>query len=431
MAMPLVRLDTTIADLYRDHGIQGPFLATTHAVFAHMDLHSEFPRETVYPEDEEPGLYGLNEQDIAKTRKVFLDLKPVKRAFPLGNMGVIFFTPSIEDTKRVLGQLPREQQPNPCFIDLNQGNVPSKLRQLSKGRKLLYWSPQGWMLDHDCLIDTNSSYEMTSKRYLITSGIHTPKSEMVSLVSDHAHKSVLSSRDLPFVVKLPLATSGFGTWLVTTEARRHDMLAGITKFMARGGTEVLVSAYVDTKQDLSAHFVVGAKGDERDRGNPLFVGVTVQSLTASGHWMGGSIDYSAQSTLESLLRDTVRQTTRLLPESFVGWAGMDIVIDEEGTQWVVDLNPRFTGSVPLCLLSDHFFTQRGLPHAACAAFTYEGATEDIYRLLSPEIDSGKVIITAAPNVGEQSNMADLVWGARDKEDLVKTAESIKFKLTRN
>ena len=114
------------------------------------------------------------------------------------------------------------------------------------------------------------------------------------------------------------------------------------------------------KQDLSVHFVVGAKGDERDRNNPLIVAVSVQNLTTSGHWTGCRIDYSAQSTLKSLVRNTVRETARLLLESFAGWAGLDIIVDEEGKQWVVDLNPRFTGSIPLCLLSDHFFKQRGL-----------------------------------------------------------------------
>lgn len=76
--------------------------------------------------------------------------------------------------------------------------------------------------------------------------------KLVNLVTDITHDSVLISRDLPFVVKLPLATSGYGTWLVTTEPGRHKMLAGITKFMSRGGTEVLVSAYVNTSRTLAS-----------------------------------------------------------------------------------------------------------------------------------------------------------------------------------
>jgi hypothetical protein len=183
MAIPLVRLDTTIAGLYRNHGIHGPFIASIHAVLAHMDLQPNFPRETVYPKDEEPVSHGANEQEVEKLRKIFLDLKSVKRSFPLGDMDVIFFTRSIENTKRILDQLPPEQQPNPCFIDLDQGNVPHKLRQLSKGKKLLYWSPQGWMLGHDYLIDTNLLYKMNSKKFLITFGIRTPQSEMIELDS--------------------------------------------------------------------------------------------------------------------------------------------------------------------------------------------------------------------------------------------------------
>lgn len=97
----------------------------------------------------------------------------------------------------------------------------------------------------------------------------------------------------------------------------------------------------------------------------------------------------------------------------------------------MDLNPRFTGSMPLCLLSGHFFKQRGLPHAEFAVFQYEGATGDIYDLLSPEIWSGEIVVTAMTSIDGQLNMADLVWGGRDKEDLVKTAELIKLKLGRS
>ena len=431
--MPTIRLDTTLADLYRDHGIHGSFTTSTHCVFAHMDLHPNFPREAVFPEDEEPVPYGADEQEIARLKKIILGLKAVKRAFVLGNMDVILFSPAaaVENVKRVFHQLAPDQQPNPRFIDLESGDVRDvrdKLRELTKGRKLLYWRPQGWMLEHDCLIDANLSYEMNSKRYLVTSGIRTPASEMVSLVTD---SSMLINRSLPFVVKLCLAGCGFGTYLVTTEDRRQDMLAAMTTYKDRGGTEVMVSDYINLQHDLSVHFVIGAPDDHRNRENPLFLGVTVQNLTLKGHWTGGSIDYSAQSDLERLLMDTVRETTRLLPESFVGWGGVDIVIDEKGKQWVVDLNPRLTGSMTICLLSGHFYERLGLPYAEFASFQYRGATGDIYDLLSPQIESGHIVVNAITGIDDQLNMADLVWGGRDKDDLRRTVELIqsKFNIT--
>lgn len=56
-------------------------------------------------------------------------------------MEVIFFTRSIENTKRVLGQLPPEQQPNPCFIDLNQGNVLDKTSTTQQGKETTLLEP--------------------------------------------------------------------------------------------------------------------------------------------------------------------------------------------------------------------------------------------------------------------------------------------------
>jgi hypothetical protein len=307
--------------------------------------------------------------------------------------------------------------------------VFEQLRTITNNRTLLYWRPQGWMEQHDCLIDTEIAYEINSKKYLVKSGIRTPKSEIVTLEDAEMDTSIFSCRKLPFVVKLCLAGSGFGTYLVTTEDRRKEMLAGLIKYKKRGGKEVLISEYIDLKQDLSVHFVVGAPDSNRNRENPLILGVTVQTLTGDGHWTGGMIDYSAQAYLQNLVEDTVRDTTRRLPVSYIGWAGADIVIDSMEKQWVVDLNARLTGSMPICLLSGHFWKERSLPLAQFAAFQYGGATDDIYNALSPMIQSGRIIITATASICEQLNMADIIWGGKTQDDLLETGKLIRQILT--
>jgi hypothetical protein len=110
--MGSIRLDTTLADLYREHGIQGKFVFAAHCVFAHLDLHPNFPRETTYPEDEEPVPHGDDEQEISHLRKVILGLKLLRRAFGLGNMDVICFSPyaTADSMERALSQLPSDQR---------------------------------------------------------------------------------------------------------------------------------------------------------------------------------------------------------------------------------------------------------------------------------------------------------------------------------
>lgn len=429
--MGSIRLDTTLADLYREHGIQGKFIFAVHCVFAHLDLHPNFPRETTYPEDEEPVPHGDDEQEISHLRKVILGLKLLRRAFGLGNMDVICFSPyaTADSMERALSQLPSDQRHWPRFVDLDRGNVFEQLQTITKNRKLVFWRPQGWMQQHNCLIDTDMAYEINSKQYLITSGIRTPKSAIVTLEDAEMDTSIFSCRKLPFVVKLCRAGCGFGTYLVTTEGRRKEMLAGLTKYKQRGGKEVLISEYIDLKQDLSVHFVIGAPDSNRNRENPSIVGVTVQTLTGDGHWTGGMIDYSAQAYLQNLVEDTMRDTTRRLPVSYIGWAGVDIVIDSTDKQWVVDLNARLTGSMPICLLSGHFWKERSLPLAQFAAFQYGGATDDIYNALSQMIQSGRLVVTATASISEQLNMADIVWGGKTQDDLLETGDLIRQILT--
>lgn len=432
-AGPFIRLDTTVNDIYEANGIKGPFIVTMYCVFGHMDLHPSFPRELVYPEDEEPVPYDSNdEKDVDKLRKVILGLKPLRRAFGLGNMDVIFLAPNIEESgmQRALVQLDQQQRHRPRVLDLDEGNVHEQLKQVTKDRKLLYWRPQGWMDEHNCLLDPREMFHLNSKSFLITSGIRTPRSAVIDLrrvVLDEP-SCVFRTRSLPFVVKLCRAGCGFGTFLVTSEAQRDKMVASLTAYKARGTAEVILSEYIDLVHDLAVHFVVGAPETLHDRNDPLIVGVTIQTLTADGKWVGGHIDYSMQPALHQHVREIVRDTARKLPRSFVGWAGVDIVEDRQGEQWVVDLNARFTGSMPICLMSHHFWRDRQLPLAQFATMEYSRTADSIYRRLQPLVETGQVVITATAKIEEGLNMADVVWAGKDSANLREVEQWIRQKL---
>lgn len=427
-----IRLDTTLADLYRECGIPGPFIVSMYCVFGHMDLHPCFPRELVYPEDEEPVPYADNEEEIARLRRVILGLKPLRRAFGLGNMDVLFFAPNITEAgmERALLQLEPDQRHRPRVVDLDGGSLSASLQEITKDAKLLFWRPQGWMDDHSCLLDPREMFDINSKMFLLTSGIHTPRSDIFDLQRTDldAPSCVFQRRSLPFVVKLLRAGCGFGTFIVKTEVQRSHLLESLATYKIRGTQDVILSQYIDLVHDLSVHFVVGAPGTTHDRDNPLVMGITVQTLTADGKWVGGHIDYSMQDELRELVWETVRDTTRRLPVTFMGWAGVDIVADKGGEQYVVDLNARFTGSMPICLMSGHFWKEKALPLAQFSAVEYAGKVDDIYDRLQPLVATGRVIVTATAEIEVGSNMADVVWGGKDAKHLLEIEEWIRGKL---
>lgn len=427
-----VRLDTTLADLYRECGIPGPFIVTMYCVFGHLDLHPSFPRELIYPEDEEPVPYSDDEKEVARLKKIILGLKPLRRAFGLGNMEVLFFAPNITEAgmERALLQLEPDQRHRPRILDLNAADFAASLQELTKDAKLLFWRPQGWMDGQSCLLDPREMFDINSKMFLLTSGIRTPRSEVFDLQETvlDGEPCVFQTRPLPFVVKLLRAGCGFGTFIVRTEAQRKNLLNSLAIYKLRGTKDVIISEYVELVQDLSVHFVVGAPGTVHDRDNPLIMGVTVQTLTAEGKWVGGHIDYSAQEKLRGLVTETVRDTTRRLPPSFMGWAGVDIVANKEGEQYVVDLNARFTGSMPICFMSRHFWKERDLPLAQFAAVEYAGKVDDIYDRLQPLVETGRVVITATAEIEDDLNMADVVWGGKDANHLSEVEQWMRQKL---
>ena len=472
--LPTIHLDTTLADLYRAHGLRGPFVVTMYCVFGQLDLHAHFPRELVWPEDEEPVPYSDDdpaEQD--RLRKVILGLKPLRRAWGLGSMEVLFFGPNItaKGVRTALSQLPPSQRHIPRFVDLERGPVAEQLRGMpttksttwggangperqpaeEKKKKLLFWRPQGWMREHDCLVDPQEAYDINSKKYLVTSGMRTPPSLVIDLQTTDlapasASPSLFHTQPVPFVVKLCRAGCGFGTYLVRTEPERAAALAALAACRRRGVGEVLLSDYVDRAEDLAVHFLVGAPGTPHDRADPLVLGVTVQTLTPAGKWAGGHIDYRAQPRLAAHVRETLRDTARKLPASFVGWAGIDIVTDKtpDRKQFVVDLNARFTGSMPICFMAGHFWERRGLALAQFAAFEYQGAHADvIYERLDPLVQSGRAVVTATATIEDGggseegdgdgdgdggTHMADIVWGGRDQGDLVRVEREIRDRL---
>lgn len=461
--LPAVHLDTTLADLYREHGIRGSFVVTMYCVFGHLDLHPSFLRERVWPEDEEPVPYSADdpaEQD--RLRKIILGLKPLRRAWGLGSMEVLFFGPNItaKGVRTALSQLHPSQRHIPRLVDLESGPVSEQLRSMTnttitgaekngtdrqleenKKKKLLFWRPQGWMREHDCLIDPQEAYDINSKKYLVTSGMRTPPSIIIDLqttdLSPTSSSSLFHTRPVPFVVKLCRAGCGFGTYHVRTESERASTLTALATYQRRGVGEVLVSDYVHLAEDLAVHFLVGASGTAHDREDPLILGVTIQTLTPGGKWVGGHIDYSAQARLGDYVRDTLRDTTRKLPASFVGWAGIDIVTDKHGgEQFVVDLNARFTGSMPICFMAGHFWERRGLPLAQFAAFEYQAGHADvIYERLDPLVQSGRAVVTATATIDgsegggdDGSHMADIVWGGRDQGDLARVERDIRGRL---
>ena len=424
--MKIVELDTTLAELYTAHGVSWPLVVDLYHAYTHIDLHENFPREKVFAEDEDPAIYYNGEENLQRFQKWALCFKTIRFLPMIGPAAVILYLPDNvrANIQRALDRLPENQRPKIKYIDLDDPHMAEVRKLIMRDKGLIYWRPKSWMCKEDCLVAPDTSYTINDKRLLTHPDIPTPTIQTVRLQCEDSQASLVS-HPLPFVVKFCRCSSGQGTFLVITEDARREMLDAVIRYRERGGQEVQVWEFIHSERP---HYGVHLFNGGHKSPEPHFLGATELISSKDGAWVGSIIDYHAQEDLERLMRGTVLAVARILKESsYIGWVGIDVIVDQNDHPLVVDLNARMAGGMGLCLFSKHFLSL-GLPLARIHTLSFCGPASTIYYLLSTKIESGQVIVTLSAEVSDSESMVSVVFGGKDREDLLVVCQWIEDRL---
>jgi hypothetical protein len=432
--LPPIKLDNTLAGLFREHGISDSIILDIYNGYSHIDIHPRILRETVYTQDEDVGLPDNSMEALQRFRTMVLTYKTVKFLLGLGPVDVYLYRPANvpANIERILSPLPKDQRPQVHYIDLNKQDVQEQLRRITHGKKLWYYRPKSYMLQQDTLVSPDFAYEINDKRFLLHPNIPTPDLQMARLQGENLSTSIFTTRPLPFVVKLRRCSGSQGTWIVTSEDQRQKMLTAMERYRARGVPEVQISEFIhSTQPHYSVNFFIGADGPSNASTIVTFLGATEQIFSQTGRWAGGVIDFRSQKQIKEQLMDTIHAVARAMVGSYVGWVGIDVIIDGRNNRTVVvDLNARLTGGFVLCLLSGHFMRERGLPFAQAQSFHYEGKLADVYNLLAPFVGTGQVVIAAVTETLPNNSTAQLIFGGRNRKELASMKDIIREGLNR-
>jgi len=149
------------------------------------------------------------------------------------------------------------------------------------------------------------------------------------------------------------ASGGEGTWILHSPSEYVKWQNAISERMPWTHT-VFTELVQGIQYNTCVQFYVDREG------NMEWMGVTEQRVDSEGLWLGSEIDQDRQSFLEELIKPTVEPVAKALHEwSYFGVVGVDVLIDQDGRQYVIDINPRINGSTTL-LLASRVMKQRGL-----------------------------------------------------------------------
>jgi hypothetical protein len=411
--MSKVDLDYTLADLYA----QDADASNLVAVFAYPSPRgqgtSASPLSKKYTY--QTPLASSATGDAVERRR--LQYGPLKMTFTAGKMPVVFFDldpngnkPNGESTHHleaaeVLNQLNPDQKPDLIFVP-----GPEDLKLPTKS-EIVVLNPLDRIDHFTHAIDPEVHYSLLSKRGLALSGLPTPQTTVIDsspipyegwsseALEDEVDRMInpICTRDLPFIVKVPQAAGGLGTFILHTEYQRQatgkvlreevrSMLESVSSLNEHLYTCCLVL------QEILPGEVMPLSMFVTQRGRSVFIGCCTQAQDKMGFWVGGRMSYPQQSELEARFADVMNKVASFLHgKGYYGPVGIDIMIDGEGRHYVIDLNARVAGSYALGCLRGHF-QRLGLLEALLHSFSARCSHKDFKTHFQHEFDEGRFVM---------------------------------------
>jgi hypothetical protein len=509
--LPTIKLDTTLAELYKR---ACPERANTRlgwvccGISSGVDLTPDFPRNSKFLYEDQAFVTGSKDELGNRNTRLqrplaqkYLSHISQRDAFISGNTPVIFFnlsqTPEdVEhgrrDAEDTISVLDPSQRPELIFCS-GPGNIPMKEHGIGQLEyKVTIDGLEGYPLTHD--LETH--FFLNSKAALARSGLPTPKAEIIKTkgcppaadsccrlcaeaAQDTSHLPSIPSqctgprgqwltaqtarilaavraRPVPFVFKTQQAFGGAGTWLITSPEKKTQLLAdlagtyptnqeeGKEKEKENSGllprllplltpqnahlapTTVLLTDLVPNPAgDYGLTFVVSSSGEAH------FLAAAEQMFTSDGSsaWVGSTIDYRRQGELEERFGGLMRRVAAWVAgRGYVGVVGADVLVTDEtggiedgdgegGGLFVVDLNVRTSGSVPLPLLRGHF-TERGLMCASTFAIVVRGGRRGFIARWRRWFEEGRMLILSwYEDMWTGESIGTVVVGGEDRRRL--------------
>ncbi|KAM0328648.1 hypothetical protein ACHAQA_005060 [Verticillium albo-atrum] len=493
-SLPTITLDTTLTDLYRQASPQTPprrIAQVLCGVNSAHPLSADFPRNTKYlyqdsPFNTTPAASPSSPAEKAALARdlamKYLSLIPQRDAFITGPSPVVLFhldaacaAQSAHDraeAEATVSVLDARQRPELVFC-AGPRAIPIQEEKIDViAYKLMVDGLEGYEL----LVAPDVHWFVNSKEALATSGLPTPRCEVVELAGHGADKggccavcragageefviplacegargrwfaeeservfARIEARQLPFVLKNQQTFGGAGTYVVRTETERAkvvgDLREGLLRKLMSTVTEdnahlrpgaLILSDLVDEPiGDYGVTFFV-TEGE----GEPIFLAASEQMMGEGNAWIGSTINYRRQEELKAKFGKLVKEVAAWLrSHDYVGPAGADVLetastsvmhegVDEDLSRYhIVDLNVRTSGSLALPLMKTHF-TSRGLHNASSFSISAQHSRDEFIELFRDDFESGKMCILSWYQDRETgTSLADVAVGATSPEEL--------------
>lgn len=203
---------------------------------------------------------------------------------------------------------------------------------------------------------------------------HLAGKDAIYLMTKRTTRLLANTQDIrPCVAKVTHAMGSKGIFVIRNDQDEVDF----NSFLEESGHPTfVVTDFVDIARNIACHFFIHPNGEV------IWIGSNENKLLPDGSWSTDStLSLPDEDHLKELqlpcVQDVVEYCRNL---GFWGFCGIDVLIDREGVGYLVDVNPRCTGSSPALMILHLLHKEHGFEYGLFrrnSAFAFRGTAKEL------------------------------------------------------
>jgi ATP-grasp domain len=201
--------------------------------------------------------------------------------------------------------------------------------------------------------------------------------DALHLMTKDTPRRLNNTQDLrPCICKTTHSMGSKGIFVIRSD---EDEKAFEQFLVETGNPTFIITEYVEIERNVACHFFVHPDGKEI-----TWIGSNENLRDETGNFSSDScIKMCDQEYLKDIQLPFVRDVAKYCKSlGFWGFVGVDVLFNKNGTGYLVDLNPRCTGSSPAIILANRLKDKYGFEQCLfrrSAKYAYPGTAENMLK----------------------------------------------------
>jgi len=231
--------------------------------------------------------------------------------------------------------------------------------------------------------------------------------DAIGLMTNKTTQILPNTKDVrPCVAKVTHAMGSLGIFVIYNDDDEEKFFQFVRK---TGNPTYVVTDFVDIRRNLACHFFMHPSGDI------IWFGSSENLILPDGKWSSDStIVVDEQKELQELMAPFVIDVAKFCySKGFWGFAGIDVLFDEDNG-YLVDLNPRVTGTMPALMVSKHMKETYGFTigkFRKSSKYHFPGPSEELFqkvdRFNKENFGQSRIVVFSMYEETEKTTMVNM------------------------